>query len=223
LGFNVVKELLSNKLEQMKMLIAATKIFAANPKLAAALLAGVTFLSFGSAANALTYTTSGTPQQISLGDTLGTDFDKLDIQGVTGTISPGPITLNTLTFTAGVNADVAADYNNLSFAENVTIGAGAGTLTVPFNLSINYTDTLMIVGGATLSILVGSDLWTLVVDGLTISNDGSGPISASLTAQVSESAATPLPAALVLFGSGLGALGLFGRRRKRVTATSPVT
>jgi len=223
LGFNVVKELLSNKLEQMKMLIAATKIFAANPKLAAALLAGVTFLSFGSAANALTYTTSGAPQQISLGDTLGTDFDKLDIQGVTGTISPGPITLNTLTFTAGVNADVAADYNNLSFAENVTIGAGAGTLTVPFNLSINYTDTLMIVGGATLSILVGSDLWTLVVDGLTLSNDGSGPISASLTAQVSESAATPLPAALILFGSGLGALGLFGRRRKRVTATSPVT
>jgi len=223
LGFNVVKELLSNKLEQMKMLIAATKIFAANPKLAAALLAGVTFLSFGSAANALTYTTSGAPQQISLGDTLGTDFDKLDIQGVTGTISPGPITLNTLTFTAGVNADVAADYNNLSFAENVTIGAGAGTLTVPFNLSINYTDTLMIVGGATLSILVGSDLWTLVVDGLTLSNDGSGPISASLTAQVSESAVTPLPAALVLFGSGLGALGLFGRRRKRMTATSPVT
>ncbi len=219
----MVKELLSNKLEQMKMLIAATKIFAANPKLAAALLAGVTFLSFGSAANALTYTTSGAPQQISLGDTLGTDFDKLDIQGVTGTISPGPITLNTLTFTAGVNADVAADYNNLSFAENVTIGAGAGTLTVPFNLSINYTDTLMIVGGATLSILVGSDLWTLVVDGLTLSNDGSGPISASLTAQVSESAVTPLPAALLLFGSGLGALGLFGRRRKRVTATSPVT
>lgn len=205
------------------MLIAATKIFAANPKLAAALLAGVTFLSFGSAANALTYTTSGAPQQISLGDTLGTDFDKLDIQGVTGTISPGPITLNTLTFTAGVNADVAADYNNLSFAENVTIGAGTGTLTVPFNLSINYTDTLMIVGGATLSILVGSDLWTLVVDGLTLSNDGSGPISASLTAQVSESAVTPLPAALVLFGSGLGALGLLGRRRKRVTATSPVT
>ena len=219
----MVKELLSNKLEQMKMLIAATKIFAANPKLAAALLAGVTFLSFGSAANALTYTTSGAPQQISLGDTLGTDFDKLDIQGVTGTISPGPITLNTLTFTAGVNADVAADYNNLSFAENVTIGAGAGTLTVPFNLSINYTDTLMIVGGATLSILVGSDLWTLVVDGLTLSNDGSGPISASLTAQVSESTVTPLPAALVLFGSGLGALGLFGRRRKRMTATSPVT
>ena len=219
----MVKELLSNKLEQMKMLIAATKIFAANPKLAAALLAGVTFLSFGSAANALTYTTSGAPQQISLGDTLGTDFDKLDIQGVTGTISPGPITLNTLTFTAGVNADVAADYNNLSFAENVTIGAGAGTLTVPFNLSINYTDTLMIVGGATLSILVGSDLWTLVVDGLTLSNDGSGPISASLTAQVSESAVTPLPAALLLFGSGLGALGLFGRRRKRMTATSPVT
>jgi hypothetical protein len=36
-----------------------------------------------------------------------------------------------------------------------------------------------------------------------------------LTARISEApAATPLPAALVLFGSGLGAMGIFARRRK---------
>jgi hypothetical protein len=88
-------------------------------------------------------------------------------------------------------------------------------LVVPFNLSINTSDTLSIVGGTTLSFLVGSNVWNLVVNGLTIGPDGGGSEIGNLTAQISEHAATtPLPAALVLFGSGLGALGLFGRRRK---------
>ena len=168
------------------------------------------------------YSTSGATGQISLGDTLGTGFDKLDIAGVTGTIGsdPSTIILNKLTFTAGVNATVPADYNNkYSFTETVTIGTGTGTLVVPFNLSINYSDTLTVIGGTTLSILVGANLWNLVVNGLTIGPNSGGPEIGYLTAQVSDPpAATPLPAALVLFGSGLGAMGLFGRRRKKASA-----
>src|SRR5258706_637005 len=208
----------------MRMLIAATKKFVANPKLAAAIVAGAALVSFGPTANALTYSTSGAAGQLSLGDTLGTDFDKLDVQGASGAISSGStITLNTLTFTAAVNATAAADYNNIfSFVENVTIGSGSGTLTVPFNLSINYSDTLTIVGGTTLSILVGAELWILVVNGLTLGPNSGGPEIGLLTAQVSESPApTPLPAALVLFGSGLGAMGLFGRRRKSRASAVP--
>jgi hypothetical protein len=207
----------------MRMLIAATKKFVANPKLAAAVVASVALVSFGPAANALTYSTSGAAGQLSLGDTLGTGFDKLDIAGASGLIGPGTITLNTLTFTAGVNATEPANYNNMfSFAENVTIGSGSGTLTVPFNLSINYSDTLTIIGGAKLSILVGAELWSLVVNGLTLGPNSGGPETGLLTAQVSESPApTPLPAALVLFGSGLGAMGLFGRRRKLRASAVP--
>ena len=199
----------------MRMLIAAGKMFVANPKLAAAVVASVALVSFGPAANALTYSTSGAPGQVSLGDTLGTGYDKLDIQGASGTLGPGvnTITLNTLTFTAGVNASVPQDYNGIfSFTEVVTIGSGSGILTVPFNLSINYSDTLTIIKGATLSLLVGADLWNIVVNGLTIGPNSGGAQTANLTAEAS---ATPLPAALVLFGSGLGAMGLFGRRRKQ--------
>ena len=47
---------------------------------------------------------------------------------------------------------------------------------------------------------------------LYVSNAGSNPVDFVLTAEV---ATTPLPAALPLFASGLGALGLLGWRRKR--------
>jgi hypothetical protein len=202
----------------LRSLIAASKMLGANPKLVAALVASVALVSFEPAANALSYSTSGALGQGSLGDTLGTGFDTLDIQSASGTIDPGTtkITLNTLTFTAGVNATAPAVYNGIfSFAETMMIGSGSGTLTVPFNLSINYSDTLTIVGGAALSILVGADLYHIVVNGLALGPNSGGALTGSLTAQVSESpAATPLPAALVLFGSGLAAMGLFGRRRK---------
>ena len=188
----------------------------ANLKFAAAIV-GAVLVSFGSAANALTYSTSGSPTQISLGDTIGSAYDKLTVLGASGTISANPSTilLNTLNFTAGVNAVIPAVYNNtFSFSETVTIGTGSGTLVVPFNLSINYSDTLTVVGGTTLSILVGANLWNIVVNGLIIGPNPGGTQIGYLYAQVSDPMTTPLPAALVLFGSGLGAIGLFSRRKK---------
>ena len=199
----------------MKMLIAACKIFVANPKLAAAIVAGAALVSFGPAANALTYTTSGAATMYSLGDTLNTQYDVLQVDAGGGSlVANTSIQLNKLTFTAGINALVPA-VNHYTFSESVTVvGTGSQTLNIPFNLSINYSDTLTILGGQTLSFLVGANLWTLVVNGLTIGpNPGISQIG-YLTAQVTETAATPLPAALLLFGSGLGAMGLFGRRRK---------
>jgi len=202
----------------MKVLTAARKKFSGNSKLITAIVAGATFILFAPVANALTYTASGAATQLSLGDTLGTDYDKLQVIGLQGAIAPNTtIQLNKLIFTAGVNATTPANYNNMySFTESITIGSNSGTLVVPFNLSINYSDTLTIAGGTALSILVGANLWNLVINGLTLGPNSGGSQVGYLTAQVTESAAaTPLPAALVLFGSGLGAIGLFGRRRKQ--------
>ena len=102
----------------------------ARTKLATAMIAGVILSSSGLAANALTYTTSGAPTQFSLGDTIGSTYDQLQIQGVTGSLnsSTTSIVLNTLTFTAGVNATVPATYNSgqFSFSEKVTIDTGSG-------------------------------------------------------------------------------------------------
>jgi hypothetical protein len=202
----------------------------AKKKLATAMIAGVILSSSGLAANALTYTTTGADTLVKLGDTIGSSYDQLAIQGVTnGTLNPGTIVLDTLTFTAGINAIVPANYNDgqFSFSETVTINtgsggpSGSGILTVPFNLMISYSDTLTVVGGTTISIPVGSNIWNIVVNSLTIGPNAGGPITESLTAQVSDPVgATPLPATFLLFGSGLGAMELL-RRRKKARESTP--
>ena len=53
----------------------------------------------------------------------------------------------------------------------------------------------------------------------TFTNDN-GPYQMLLTGNPVSVSATPLPAALPLFASGLGALGLLGRRKKRKAATA---
>jgi hypothetical protein len=208
----------------MGILNLASRAIVLNSKLATVIAAGLILSSSGPAANALTYTTSGAPTQLSLGDTIGSLYDQLQIQGATGTIDSNTtsIVLNTLTFIAGVNATVPATYNNqFSFSETVTIDtgsggpSGSGVLTVPFNLTISYSDTLTVVGGTKISIPVGSNIWNIVVNALTIGPNPGGPITESLTAQISDPpTATPLPAAFLLFGSGLGAMELLRRRRK---------
>ena len=90
-----------------------------NSKLAVAAVAGAMLMSFGSAANAvsLDYSTSNSPTQIKLGDAIGnaSTYDWLQIQSASGTITadPSTILLNTLYFTAGVNAIIPAFYNNV--------------------------------------------------------------------------------------------------------------
>jgi hypothetical protein len=215
----------------MGMLNLVSRATVANSKLATLIVAGLILSSSGPVANALTYTTSGAQTQSSLGDTIGSQYDQLQIQVASGTIGSNTtsIVLNTLTFVAGVNATVPATYTNqFSFTENVTISTGSGgpsgtgILTVPFNLIISSADTLTILGGTKLSIQVGSSIWNIVVNALTIGPNSGGSETLALTAQISDPpAATPLPAALLLFGSGLGAMELLRRRKKSRGAAVP--
>ena len=206
----------------MKALMTASKMLVTNPKLVAAVVAGASLLCFGSAANALSYSTSGT-SLVSLGDTLHSQYDQLQVVGLSGQFTDGgSITLNTLNFIAGPNALVPANYN-YSFSESLMINGSSATVVVPFTLKIDTSDTLSI-AATTISVLIGGNLWNLAVNALTFGPNPGGPAETGfLTALITDPpAATPLPAALLLFGSGLGAMGLFGRRRKLKSSAVPV-
>jgi len=188
-------------------------------KLGALSLAGAAVILFAPAANAMSYSTSGDGTQVSLGDTIGSMYDQLTVGAYQGTLQTGTIILNPLTFTAGVNATVPQVYDNLSIQETMTVDAGTPQeLTIPFDLSINYSDTLTIIGGATLSFVEGGSVWQVVVNGLTLGPNSGGTMDANLTAQVSDPPAAPLPATLPLFASGLCAIGFFGWLRVRKNA-----
>lgn len=192
--------------------------------LAAVLVAVATSVSFAPDAYAITYSTSGTSELFSLGDQMGTssDYDQLIVNGVSGTLTTGTITLNTLDFTAGVNAYVPATYT-YSFDETMTVSNGGGTqtLTVPFNISINTADTISILGGNSLVFAVGNTDWDIVVNALTIGPNPGGTMIANLTATVTDPpGVTPLPGTLVLFASGIGIIGLIGWRKKHKHASA---
>lgn len=204
----------------MQLRIAGRKFLVSSLRTIAVAVAA--FFSFQHAASAVSYSTSGAPTQIGLGNQLGpaSTFDWLQIDGAAGNITSNTIVLNKLTFTAGVNATVAAVSDGF-FTETVNIGGTVGTLVVPFKISIDYSDMITILGGQLLSLQVGTNIWNLVVNGLTIGPNSGGPQWANLTAQVSSTAATPLPAAALLFGSGLGGMAfLRWRRQKKVVAAA---
>jgi hypothetical protein len=115
--------------------------------------------------------------------------------------------------------------------DNVSAAEGGETLTLDFDTSVKFTDikfvganhnlangTLFINGNpftiisgalsaASLLLLTGTDVWNFAFD-----NGSSGTEFYINTATVS---AVPLPAALPLFGTGLGILGFLGWRRRR--------
>jgi hypothetical protein len=191
--------------------------FSASTAAASFFMAAAAVVSFAPTANAVSYTTSGFSVG-GLGDTIGSGSDYLSGTSVTGMLSdPSTIVLNQLSFTAGVNATVPQFYQNkYSITETMAIGSSSQQISIPFNLDINYSDTLTIVGGATFSFFDAGSLWQVAVNGLTIGPNPGGTMTGLLTAQVTESVSqTPLPAALPLFVSGLGGMGLFAWWRKR--------
>lgn len=192
--------------------------FAAYTALASFVLTAAVVVSFVPAAQAASYSTSGFSLG-GLGDKLGTGYDYLTGSSISGVnfVDGQIVTLNDLSFTAGINAVDPAIYTNFySINETITINGGtAQAIQIPFNLSINYSDTVSILP-TTMSFVDGGSTWQVAVNGLTLGPNSGGTMLYSLTAQITDPPPqAPLPAALPLFASGLGGMGLFAVWRKR--------
>ena len=160
----------------------------------------------------------------------------------TGAIVGGPSPIILLSSGNGADATAAFDLTNLTFSHNTSIPDFSGP---PFAIQTIYNGTLILNGGGNglmgsytgtfqlnntatggtihldLTDLVGSGVLSGVTgsgmaDGTVVFNSPGPPANFDGTFDVTVNATlTPLPAALPLFASGLGALGLLGWRRKR--------
>jgi hypothetical protein len=190
---------------------------------ATAVMAAAALVSFAPAANAVSYSTVGVPMVTGIGaqgSYVPSVYDQLTLDPNTGTFTtPGTINLNWVTFTDANNSDIA-HFVTGTVHEDVTLNGFTVNVAVPYTVDINASDTLNLVGGGVYSF----GAWTLTLLSYgPVSIYQAGTYSGwfeGLVSPLSTALTTPLPAALPLFATGLGAMGLFGWRRKRKNAAA---
>ena len=98
-----------------------------------------------------------------------------------------------------------------------TFANAAGVIVgTPFSVGNGPLSELVPLGATQLLLGINDDVFGSVVVDDELVPDNTGSLNISVV--VSDTSATPLPAALPLFAAGLGALGLLGWRRKRKQA-----
>jgi hypothetical protein len=133
---------------------------------------------------------------------LDTTHNSAATQGISTTLGQ----LYNLSFAYAPRVGVPASSNGIEvFWDNVSLG----TYTGDGNVSSAWTVFTLLVAGT------GLDSLKFAAVGTDDSYGGSLDFVSLNAAPPAETSATPLPAALPLFASGLGALGLVGWRRKR--------
>jgi hypothetical protein len=139
--------------------------------------------------------------------------------GGTITISGGSVTGVDVTSTA---SPIATPFTDL-FSSTSSGGGTDWNITVDTATSPENYFILMVLPVASLASYAGGDISIAVLydnvtgfeEPITECGEAGGAVCGHLTAAISP---TPLPAALPLFAAGLGAMGLFGWRRKRKAA-----
>ena len=160
-------------------------------------------------ANAAVVYSTDTVDYIQLGDTIGSEFDKITLGGVTGSFTgAGTYVVNLVTFTVGINASYGPPYDmSGTFSDTGLADGNPFSYSVPYTITISTSDTIVIGGN---SFTAGG--YNFTFDTLTLSNgDTSTPVTGDLTVRVT---AVPEPAAWVLMIGGFTLVGVAARRRR---------
>ena len=165
-------------------------------------------LAAAAPAAAVNYVT-GTSTFTGLGDTIGSPYDQITLNGVSGSATgPGTYLVNTVDFTVGLNSN-DSHTNTGSFTNTATVDGSPFSYTVPYTIAISSADTITIGGN------------TVHIDGVKVTfnplvlNSGGGTVSGDLTASVS----VPEPATWAMMLAGFGLVGL-GLRRRATTVVA---
>ncbi len=159
-----------------------------------------------SANAAIVFTTNANHYE-SLGDSIGSTFDQIDLSSVTNTFTGyGTYLLNKVTFTVGVNAQAGGYSQSGTLANAGTSTLGAFAYSIPYTIFISSADTITL-GGDT----VVWNGYNIKVNELTLSS-GSAPVFGDLTATVT---GVPEAATWALMLAGFGLVGSAMRRRRQ--------
>jgi hypothetical protein len=178
--------------------------------------------------------TTGNFSVSGLGDENNSGFDKISITGLSGTAAgvdssnPQTATIATLTFQSGLNCIVCSPNPSGSAIIDFTFAGNTQQLAIPYLITLSALpgpDRLDLSGGALLSFPMGGGQ-TLVIDSVafTMSSAGvlkTGNLTATFSVSGAQPPATPEPATLLMFLTGLGAIVYFkGIRAANVRATA---
>jgi len=207
------------------------------------LIIGGAFVQNAAAAS-VSYTSSADFFAATAGNTL---TEEQYASGSLGQIIPNGGTFNGLTYSfspeaEGIITDIANSFSNLSLGGHQSDGSqyffGGDSVTVNFatpvyaagvffnvNLDSGNFDLTTPVGNAstgssafdTKTFVFAGIISTTAFSTITFSSEDTSQGSFNIP-EIAFVSSTPIPAALPLFASGLGALGLLGRRRKRKVA-----
>lgn len=189
------------------------------------LFAGVTFGHPGNALAVLIDWSTGGYFQNQIGDTIGSDFDKLQVIGSSGTLNlteniSTTAVINPYVFTVGYNAG----YNSGAYFSSwyqmsrwLTVESIASAISNDYRAYISSGDSLLVNDSQTITFDLGEKgLLDVTSLGFSVLDVGIGDYGGDMYATffLHDVPDVPEPSTLLLLGIGLGGLAVYGRRKR---------